>query len=181
MLKQIPSYMKSILKQDIKSNALMSALPYLVNMFLTFVFCGLNDFLIKHNYINIRTSRKLFNTIGFWEPVLPLIFLGYLREDQSNLAVGSLVILIGVNSAAYLGFLTNHIDLSPNFAGILMGVANCVANYMGVVAPLLVGFIVTDSKNANQWPYIQYNRCLLLCGESSILSQVLRIYYIFLV
>uniref|UniRef100_A0A0K8VMD7 Putative inorganic phosphate cotransporter n=1 Tax=Bactrocera latifrons TaxID=174628 RepID=A0A0K8VMD7_BACLA len=145
MLIQIPSYMKNILKQDIKSNALMSALPYLVNMFLTFVFCGLNNFLIKRNLISIRTSRKLFNTIGFWVPVLPLILLGYLREDQSSLAVGLLVILIGVNSAAYLGFLTNHIDLSPNFAGILMGVANCMANLMAVVAPLLVGFIVTDS------------------------------------
>uniref|UniRef100_A0A0K8WJB4 Putative inorganic phosphate cotransporter n=1 Tax=Bactrocera latifrons TaxID=174628 RepID=A0A0K8WJB4_BACLA len=154
MLIQIPSYMKNILKQDIKSNALMSALPYLVNMFLTFVFCGLNNFLIKRNLISIRTSRKLFNTIGFWVPVLPLILLGYLREDQSSLAVGLLVILIGVNSAAYLGFLTNHIDLSPNFAGILMGVANCMANLMAVVAPLLVGFIVTDSKNVNQWRII---------------------------
>ncbi|XP_050326865.1 putative inorganic phosphate cotransporter [Bactrocera neohumeralis] len=154
MLIQIPSYMKNILKQDIKSNAVMSALPYLVNMFLTFGFCGLNNFLIKRNLISIRTSRKLFNTIGFWVPVLPLILLGYLREDQSSLAVGLLVILIGVNSAAYLGFLTNHIDLSPNFAGILMGVANCMANLMGVVAPLLVGFIVTDSKNVNQWRII---------------------------
>lgn len=149
MLIQIPSYMKNILKQDIKSNALMSALPYLVNIFLTFVFCGLNDFLIKRNCINIRISRKIFNTIGFWVPVLPLILLGYLREDQSSLAVGLLVILIGVNSAAYLGFLTNHIDLSPNFAGILMGVANCMANFMGVIAPLLVGFIVTDSVGAS--------------------------------
>ncbi|XP_017490863.1 PREDICTED: putative inorganic phosphate cotransporter [Rhagoletis zephyria] len=145
LLIQIPSYMKNILGQDIKSNALMSALPYLVNMFLTFVFCALNNYLIKREYITIHTSRKLFNTIGFWVPVVPLILLGYMREGQSSLALGLLVITIGTNSAAYLGFLTNHIDLSPKFAGILMGVANCSANFIAVIAPLLVGFIVTDT------------------------------------
>ncbi|CAD7015095.1 putative inorganic phosphate cotransporter [Ceratitis capitata] len=156
LLIQIPSYMKHILKLDIKVNALMSSLPYLVNMCLTFAFCGINDFLIKRDYINRGTSRKLFNTIGFWLPVAPLILLGYMRADQSNLAVGLLVMLIGVNSAAYLGFLTNHIDLSPNYAGVLMGVANCMANLMSVLAPLLVGFIVTNTEDVGQWRIIFY-------------------------
>ncbi|XP_053964654.1 putative inorganic phosphate cotransporter [Anastrepha ludens] len=177
LLIQIPSYMKNILEQDIKTNALMSSLPYLVNMLLTFAFCGLNDFLIKRDYISIRTSRKLFNTIGFWVPVVPLILLGYMRKDQSNLALCLLVVTIGVNSSAYLGFLTNHIDLSPNFAGILMGVANCMANLMGVLAPLLVGFIVTDTKNVNQWRTIFYvtaafyfvgNLLFILFGQTTI-------------
>ncbi|XP_054738469.1 putative inorganic phosphate cotransporter [Anastrepha obliqua] len=177
LLIQIPSYMKNILEQDIKTNALMSSLPYLVNMLLTFAFCGLNDFLIKRDYISIHTSRKLFNTIGFWVPVVPLILLGYMRKDQSNLALCLLVVTIGVNSSAYLGFLTNHIDLSPNFAGILMGVANCMANLMGVLAPLLVGFIVTDTKNVNQWRTIFYvtaafyfvgNLLFILFGQTTI-------------
>lgn len=43
----------------------MSAAPYLANMFLTFVFCILADFLIKRGYTRINASRKLFNTIGF--------------------------------------------------------------------------------------------------------------------
>lgn len=145
LLTQIPSYLKSILGQDIKSNALMSSTPYLANMFLTFVFCILADVLIKRRYTSVNTSRKLFNTIGFWVPVVPLILLGYMRADQSELALVLLVIAVGVNTAGSLGFLTNHIDLSPNFAGILMGIANCAANVMSLLAPLTVGFIVTDA------------------------------------
>jgi len=49
-----------------------------------------------------------------------------------------------MNGATYLGYNMNHIDLSPNFAGILMGITNGVANIMSIIAPLIVGFIVTN-------------------------------------
>ncbi|XP_039955096.1 putative inorganic phosphate cotransporter [Bactrocera tryoni] len=156
LLTQIPSYMKSILGQDIKSSALMASAPYLANMFLTFIFCVLADFLMKRGYTSVNASRKLFNTIGFWVPVVPIILLGYMRADQSELALVLLVIAVGVNTAGNLGFLTNHIDLSPNFAGVLMGIANCAANVMSLSAPLTVGFIVTDAKNVQQWRIVFY-------------------------
>lgn len=177
LLTQIPSYLKSILGQDIKSNALMSSTPYLANMFLTFVFCILADVLIKRRYTSVNTSRKLFNTIGFWVPVVPLILLGYMRADQSELALVLLVIAVGVNTAGSLGFLTNHIDLSPNFAGILMGIANCAANVMSLLAPLTVGFIVTDANNVHQWRLVFYitgglyfvgNLLFVLFGQTKI-------------
>ncbi|XP_050323734.1 putative inorganic phosphate cotransporter [Bactrocera neohumeralis] len=157
MITEIPSYMKSILKQDIQSNALMSAAPYLANILLTFVFCVLAGFLIKRGYTSANTSRKLFNTIGFWVPIVPLILLGYLPADQSALALTMLVIAVGVSTAGNLGFLINHIDLSPNFAGVLMGIANCAANIMSLLAPLAVGVIVTDANNVDQWRIVFYN------------------------
>ncbi|XP_011178028.1 putative inorganic phosphate cotransporter [Zeugodacus cucurbitae] len=156
MLTQIPSYIKSILGKDMESNAILSSIPYLSSLFLTFAFCILDDFLIKRGYMSVNTSRKLFNTIGFWVPVIPIILLGYMRADQSELALALLVIAVGVNSSSYLGFLTNHIDLSPNFAGILMGIANCAANIMSLLAPLTVGFIVTDAKCIEQWRIVFY-------------------------
>lgn len=38
----------------------------------------------------------------------------------------------------------NHIDLAPNFAGTLMGISNCTANCMSILAPLVVGLIVSN-------------------------------------
>lgn len=35
-----------------------------------------------------------------------------------------------------------------------MGITNCVANIMSIIAPLLVGVIVTDEKDASQWRYV---------------------------
>ncbi|XP_049312367.1 putative inorganic phosphate cotransporter [Bactrocera dorsalis] len=177
LMTQIPSYMKSILGQDIQSNALMSAAPYLADLLLTFVFCFLSGFLIKRGYISVVVSRKLFNTIGFWVPIVPLILLGYMGTDRSELALILLIIAVGVNSAGNLGFLINHIDLAPNFAGVLMGMANSAANIMSLLAPLTVGFIVTDAKNVLQWRIVFYiasgmyfvgNLLFILFGQAKI-------------
>ncbi|XP_018803940.1 PREDICTED: putative inorganic phosphate cotransporter [Bactrocera latifrons] len=177
MITEIPSYMKNILKQDIQSNALMSSAPYLAYILLTFVFCVISSFLIKRGYTSFNVSRKLFNTIGYWVPIVPLILLGYMRADQSELALVLLVIAVGVNTAGNLGFLINHIDLSPNFAGVLMGIANAAANVMSFIAPLTVGVIVTDAQNVEQWRIVFYiasgmyfvgNLLFILFGETKI-------------
>ncbi|KAI8436406.1 hypothetical protein MSG28_010004 [Choristoneura fumiferana] len=38
----------------------------------------------------------------------------------------------------------NHIDLSPNFGGVMFAITNCFANLIGILAPLSTGFILGD-------------------------------------
>ena len=144
LLTEIPSYMKNILGMDIKSNALLSALPYAAMFLMSFVFSAIQATLSKRKCIPLSVSRKLFNSIGHWIPMISLIGLAYVTAGQTNLAIILLTITVGINGATYLGFQVNHIDLSPNFAGILMGITNCAANIMSIIAPLIVGFIVTN-------------------------------------
>lgn len=35
-----------------------------------------------------------------------------------------------------------------------MGITNCAANVMSIVAPLLVGFVVHDESDPAQWRYV---------------------------
>lgn len=144
LLTEIPSYMKNILGMDIKKNALLSALPYTAMFLLCFVFSTIQSMLSRRQCLPLSVSRKLFNSIGHWIPMVTLIALGYVNADQINLAIILLTITVGINGSTYLGFQVNHIDLSPNFAGVLMGITNCAANIMSIIAPLIVGFIVND-------------------------------------
>ncbi|XP_023177805.2 putative inorganic phosphate cotransporter isoform X2 [Drosophila hydei] len=179
LLTEIPSYMKNVLGKDIKSNALLSALPYFAMFCMSFVFSGIASQLNKRNCISTVTSRKLFNSIGLWVPMCALIGLAYVSAEQSNLAVVLLTITVGFNGACYLGFQINHIDLSPNFAGILMGITNCVGNIMSIIAPLLVGFIVTNEHDVEQWRvvffiaaaiYLVGNGLFIIFGRASVQS-----------
>ncbi|XP_013113524.2 putative inorganic phosphate cotransporter isoform X1 [Stomoxys calcitrans] len=154
LLTEIPSYMKNILNMDIKSNALLSALPYAAMFLMCFVFSTIQAQLSKRKCIPLSVSRKLFNSIGHWIPMITLICLGYVSANNTNMAIVLLTITVGINGATYLGFQVNHIDLSPNFAGILMGITNCAANMMGIIAPLIVGLIVTNEKDPDQWRII---------------------------
>jgi len=51
---------------------------------------------------------------------------------------------VGVNSGATIGSSLNAIDLSPNHAGILIGLSNTVANVIPILTPLIAGEIVAD-------------------------------------
>ncbi|XP_031631771.1 putative inorganic phosphate cotransporter isoform X3 [Contarinia nasturtii] len=151
LLTEMPSYMKGVLKFDIKKNALLSALPYLAMLLLSYFFSFLSGILERRNCLPLKYSRKVFNTIGHWVPMCALIALGYVSSTEKDLAIFLLVIAVGINSSTYLGFQVNHIDIAPNFAGTLMGLTNAAANVMSIIAPLLVGFIVKDDTDPVEW------------------------------
>lgn len=148
LLTEMPTFMKNVLDLDIKSNALLSSLPYLVMWVLSMVFSPISDFLINRQYLSRVTSRKLFNTIGLWIPMGALLGLAFVPKGEIDLAVALLTMAVGINSATYLGFQVNHIDLAPNHAGTMMGITNCAANIMSIIAPLLVGLVLQDAVSS---------------------------------
>ncbi|XP_054738467.1 putative inorganic phosphate cotransporter isoform X1 [Anastrepha obliqua] len=154
LLTQIPSYMKSVLGKDIKSNALLSSLPYLSMVILGLVCCPFVNALEKSKLISTTVSRKIFNTIGQWIPVITFIWLGYVNAEQSDLAVALLTVTVSLSAITHFGWQVNHIDLSPHFTGTLVGMSNTMANVMSIIAPLVVGYIVIDPTNPVQWRVI---------------------------
>lgn len=126
-------------------NALVSALPYLVMWLISLAVCPISDFLINRHYISVSTGRKLFNSIGHWVPALTLIALPFMHGPTE--AVTMLTIGIGFNGFTYCGYILNHMDLSPNFAGALMGLTNSLANIMSILGPITVGFILTETTD----------------------------------
>ncbi|KAG4077083.1 hypothetical protein HA402_016070 [Bradysia odoriphaga] len=154
LMTKTPAYMKNILKFELKENALLSALPYLAKLVMSFVLSVLAQFLQRRQLFSLNFSRKFFNSIGQWIPAVLLIGFSYVSHENAEVAVSLLTIAVGINAAPYLGYQVNHIDLAPNYAGTLMGITNGVANIFSIVAPLIVGFIVTDETNPNQWRII---------------------------
>lgn len=142
---QIPSYMNGVLSMQIKSNALFSALPFLAMWGMSYVYVLIADILQRKKIMNLTGIRKSINTIAFWVPAAGLIGIGFLDENNKTWAIVLMTLLVGVNSGATIGSSLNTIDLSPNHAGILMGIVNTIANFMPLIAPLIVGVIVSDS------------------------------------
>lgn len=82
--------------------------------------------------------------LGLIVPAISLVILGFMTEKDKSLAIVLLVIAVGINSAIYCGFNVNHIDISPNHSGTLMGITNCISNICSLVAPLVVQVLVVD-------------------------------------
>ncbi|KAK9300539.1 hypothetical protein QLX08_006866 [Tetragonisca angustula] len=151
LLTKIPSYIGSVFNTDIKSNGLWSALPYLTAWICSFPISYISDLLIKRNVLTVQASRKICNTIGEWFPAATLIGLGYVNKEQPEIAKALLIFAVASNVAIYCGHNVNHMDLSPNFAGSLMGITNTVANICSILAPLVASIIIKDTKSPEEW------------------------------
>ncbi|KAG8229382.1 hypothetical protein J437_LFUL000903 [Ladona fulva] len=151
LLTEMPTYLNSVLHFDLNENGLLSALPYLVMWIFSIIIGWISDKALAKGWLSVAVTRKLGNSIAHWGPALALIGLGFVPENKPLLAVGVLTVAVGLNGASYIGFQVNHLDLSPNFAGTLMGITNCLSNIMGIIAPITAGRIAYDETNADLW------------------------------
>ncbi|XP_050443635.1 putative inorganic phosphate cotransporter isoform X2 [Adelges cooleyi] len=150
LVMDMPSYVRFVLKFDIKSNGFLSALPYLTTWMTMLVFSWISDCISKKNCISNTVQRKMWNSISHWGGALALFSL-YMFDTSVTGAMFLLTAALTLNSGVFTGFLSNHLDLAPNFAGTLMGITNSLANLTAIAGSLLVGFIVTESSNKDQW------------------------------
>lgn len=75
-------------------------------------------------------------------PAAALIGLSFVGSSQVSLAILLLILAVGFNSAVYSGYNVNHIDLSPEHAGTLMGITNSISNLFSLVSPLIIDIII---------------------------------------
>lgn len=155
LLTQIPAYLSGVLKLSIKENGLSSSYPYIAMLILTVPMSLLSDWSIKKG-VPHGVTRKVSNTIGHWGPGIALIALALITPTDKTLPVGILVVAVGLNSGTLCGFQINHMDLSPNYAGLLMSITNFFASFVAIAAPIIVSYIVSDQTNINEWRTVFY-------------------------
>ena len=50
-------------------------------------------------------------------------------------------IALGASGLVVAGFNSNHLDVAPRYAGVLMGITNTAATVPGIIAPLVAKLI----------------------------------------
>ncbi|XP_014246329.1 putative inorganic phosphate cotransporter isoform X2 [Cimex lectularius] len=150
LMTELPTFMKQVLRFNIKENGVLSALPYLAMWFFSVSSSCLADYLITTKKLSHTTTRKVANGFGHFSPALALILASY-TGCNPYLTVSILTIGVGLNGGIYSGFKVNHLDISPRFAGILMSFTNFSANMAGLVAPIIAGHIIHGRPTQAAW------------------------------
>lgn len=86
----------------------------------------------------------MFYVAGTVLPGITLALIGFIPKEQSGLSVGLLILNGAITAGGFCGYQVNHVDLSPNHSGILMGITNCSTSIFSIISPLIVQFIVTN-------------------------------------
>jgi len=116
------------------------------------------DGLIRRG-VSITLVRKSFQSLCFVGSAGCLLLLSATVSPW----LGLLYITLGLGAVATsaAGFLVNHLDIGPRYAGVLMGITNTVGTIPGILAPALTGFII---QFTGSWDLVFY----LAAGISGI-------------
>jgi predicted MFS family arabinose efflux permease len=144
LLTWIPKFLKNFLKFPIESAGFWAWAPYAA-MFVVCIVAGrLADVLITRKVLQTANVRKIFQNVGALCAAASLLVLAFAVHDseQKWLAVGCLIAATGLSGFALSGYAVNHIDISPEYSGVLMGLSNCIATIPGIVGVYVTGPIV---------------------------------------
>lgn len=144
VVNQLPGYMKSILKYDIKSNGLLSSLPYFGKYFMSVTASHFADHLRKAGKISTTVARKAFTTFAVATPGIMFILLIFFGYDRT-FAVAIFTIALTLNGAVTAGYLGNGLDIAPNFSGTIFGMANTLSSFGGFLSAWMVGVLTYEN------------------------------------
>ncbi|GFS87265.1 hypothetical protein NPIL_331311 [Nephila pilipes] len=154
-LTDLPTYFSTILHFDLELNGTLSALPYVVQATSALLASCIADRLRASNKLSVTTIRKMCNSIGLIGPALCLlcIIASGCRPTQ---IVSLFCTALFFNGFAYSGYRITHIDMSPDFAGIIFGITNTISNMSGIISPMVVGFLTFKGETMENWSYVFY-------------------------
>lgn len=109
--------------------------------------------LLERDIVSKVNARKIFNSMSYFGAASGLIWLafvgfkslGTLTKSRCALkAIAAMVVTATLTAGKVSGYVVNIGDLSPNYAGTLMGISNTIANIPGFLAPLVNGVIIGE-------------------------------------
>lgn len=151
VITDLPKYMNDVLRFSIKKNGLYTSLPYLCLWIVGISSGFLSDYLIKRKHLSITVSRKLFTSIAAIGPAVFIIFASYAGCDR-GVVVAMFTLGMAFMGTFYSGIKANAIDLAPNYAGVIMAIANGLGGLTGVIGPYIVGLLTENVSEYFDFP-----------------------------
>ncbi|KAL5014023.1 hypothetical protein ScPMuIL_008293 [Solemya velum] len=157
MLTCLPTYMKEILKFDIKQNGFMSALPYLLCWIVQVLGGILADCLRSRRLLSTVYTRKLIGSFGLLAPAVLFVCIQFAGCDHEAV-IAIITLAVGLGGFTMGGIIINHLDIAPNYSGTLMGFSNGLATIPGFLGPVVVGQLTNGPgmQTRAQWQIVFY-------------------------
>ncbi|KAJ8946330.1 hypothetical protein NQ318_004220 [Aromia moschata] len=153
VVNQLPTYMKDVLHFNIKSNGLLSSLPYLGKYMMAVMASWLADKLRKSGKLSTTATRKTFTTFAVFTPAL-LMVVQAVWGISAPLSVSVFTASLFFNGAVTAGYLANGLDIAPNFSGTIFGMANTLSSFGGWLSTKIVAILTKENSTFETWRYI---------------------------
>ncbi|CAG9767281.1 unnamed protein product [Ceutorhynchus assimilis] len=165
---ETPTYLAKVMNFNVKSNALLSAIPMLVFLAAGFITGPLSDWIISRNYISRLNVRRYFQIIGCYGQAVCLGWLSFLTESEAYTSIVCLSLGFAFAAFVLVGSSINHLDLSPRFSGILFGILNATGQAASIMAPLMAQWVIIDQTSIMQWRIVFLTSAGFFVGGATV-------------
>ncbi len=128
---------------------MLSILPWLTMAFAANIGGYIADSAVARG-VSVTLVRKVAQSIGFLGPAFFLTRLGDATTPVAAVAcmmASQGLDALGSNSGLY----SNHQDIAPRYAGVLLGLSNSAGVLAGVLGTAATGFILTNGGWNDVW------------------------------
>ncbi|XP_066585121.1 sialin-like [Prorops nasuta] len=130
-------YMKKVLMISLPRSALICSLPWIGRILCVFGSSWIADKIMEKRMMSITTLRKCATIFSHFIPAIMLLMAAYADCDKF-MTNFYFFWALAFNGAAIAGNLSNHRDLSPNYAFVLYGIMNSVGSASGIFISTMV-------------------------------------------
>ncbi|XVF33312.1 hypothetical protein REPUB_Repub17cG0157700 [Reevesia pubescens] len=139
LLTWMPTYYNQVLKFNLTESGLLCVLPWLTMAAFANVGGWIADTLVSKG-LSITAVRKIMQSIGFLGPAFFLTQLSHVRTPA--MAVLCMACSQGSDAFSQSGLYSNHQDIGPRYAGVLLGLSNTAGVLAGVFGTAATGYIL---------------------------------------
>ncbi|KAJ1408639.1 MFS transporter superfamily [Sesbania bispinosa] len=139
LLTWMPTYYNQVLKFNLTESGLFCVLPWLTMAIFANIGGWIADTLVSRG-LSITAVRKIMQSIGFLGPAFFLTQLSHVKTP--TMAVLCMACSQGSDAFSQSGLYSNHQDIGPRYAGVLLGLSNTAGVLAGVFGTAATGYIL---------------------------------------
>lgn len=148
LLTWMPTYYAQARGVDIVASGALSVVPWLAMVLASNLGGWLADGAIARG-VSVTRVRKVAQTVGFLGPAFFLTQLG--NAHTTFAAVVCMAAAQGLDAFSQAGLYSNHADIGPRYAGVLLGLSNTAGVLAGVLGTAATGYILQTGSWDDVW------------------------------
>lgn len=167
LMTQAPTYFNFIHGWNINATGILAGAPHLLRMIFSYFFSMISDWLLRTRRMSLTNIRKLATFVCTGVQGILIVALGF-SGCHPLLAIIFMMTGTAVNGAVSASTLANFVDLSPNYASILLGFAGMIIIWAGFISPAIVGVLTNNNQTVEQWRLV-----FLIAAANSIAGSII--------
>ncbi|KAG8181636.1 hypothetical protein JTE90_015279 [Oedothorax gibbosus] len=150
IMTDLPTYFATMLHFRIETNGFLSSIPHFLQTIVGLVVSSVTDLIVRRGLASPQFVRKFCNSVSGFGTSLGLVAV-CLSGCDVNKNVALFMFSVAIGGFCYSGHELTLLDLSPEYAGTLYGIANTISNLTGFLTPLVVGALTDGNQTLGQW------------------------------